>query len=162
LSDYSDIHEKETDKIRMLELVSQLAENESERTWKRFSILLAMNGALVALVSLAPPENLRFSSIIGSLLGLLLTFVWYRMIPISKYYEKRWHADMLAIISSSPHIAKYIKGRDSLTARVERPSNRSASSYSKILVLGIGAMWFLNLIAGIILLYSSTWQIKPS
>jgi len=36
-------------KIRILELVSFLAEKESDRTWSRFSILLSINAGIIAL-----------------------------------------------------------------------------------------------------------------
>lgn len=143
------------DKLKLLEIVANLAENESNRTWQRFSIMLTINTGLIALVSIIGDKFFPISQIIGSLFGITLSFVWLKMIPISKYYEKRWHEDMLTIINSDTDIKEFIKGRSDKTCSLKRPTKHSASSYSKILPISIGLIWFLIGVFSIFFLFNS-------
>jgi hypothetical protein len=43
-----------SEKIRILELTVRLSENESDRLWKRFTVLLTVNSLFVALLKFSP------------------------------------------------------------------------------------------------------------
>ncbi len=137
------------DKLKLLELTSNLAERESDRTWRRFSIFLTMNGALIALVAIARDGLGPFGAAMSSTLGLALAVIWYKVIVISKYYERRWHEDMLAIIKSDEELTEWIKARSSETARIGRPTRHSASSYVKVFVIILALMWGSLLIGSV-------------
>jgi len=130
-------------KLQMLQLVSDIAERESDRTWRRFAILITINGALVALVSIISPEFSKATRLVAGIFGLVVSFAWYKMVPISKYYEQRWQEDMKYIISSDPVLADVIKARDSVTSRATRPTAWSASSYVRVMAIMIGAIWLI-------------------
>ena len=130
-------------KLKLLEIVSNLAERESDRTWRRFSIMLIINTGLMALVSLSGDKFLYIDSILGGILGVILSVVWFQMITLSTFYEKRWHADMIEIIESDPEIQRFVRGRSDETCRINRPTERSASSYARILPISLGILWVL-------------------
>ena len=137
-------------KIRILELVSFLAEKESDRTWSRFSILLSINAGIIALTGFLLDKYDYLGLITGGIFGLILSIVWYKIIPISKYYENRWHQDMIVIIRSDPSLEKFITGRFKNNGNLKRPLKRSASDYVKLIPLSLGLFWIITIIISII------------
>lgn len=123
-------------KLKLLDIVANFAERESDRTWRRFSIMLIINTCLIALVSISGDKFFYIDSLLGGILGFILSVVWFQMITLSTFYEKRWHADMI-------EIQRFVRGRSDETCRINRPTERSASSYARILPISMGILWVL-------------------
>ena len=136
----------ETDqKLKLLELVSNWAESESDRTWKRNSFFLTINTAIVAIIALLmDPINYPAIAIVSGF-SIILSYVWFKIIPLSKYYESRWHNDMERIIESNETIKNYIKGR-SKEQNMSRPSKMGSTEYIKVIPISLIIIWFIILI----------------
>lgn len=146
--------EKFEEKVKLLELVSSWAESESNRTWKRNSFILAINTVLItAFTLLTKPYNFIAISF-GSAFGLVLSIIWIKIIPLSRYYESRWHLDMERIIKSDDLIKTYIRGRSKKQNR-KRPSKWSSTKYIKIIPISLIIVWSLLLLMSIIMLLKS-------
>lgn len=99
------------DKLELLKLVSQFAENESDRGAARHRSFLLVNTGFVGALSLAPESILAISGLLVSLLGILTSFVWLQTVPKSHFYERRWIDDQKKLIDSDDWLKEFVGGR---------------------------------------------------
>jgi len=129
------------DKLEALKLVTQLAENESDRGWKRYTVMLTANGALLAFLSASVRmENIFLVSILAAI-GAVVSWTWLKINEASYFYEHRWHSDMEAIIESEPFLSLWIRGRNN--PRISRPHKKSGLYLFSVLPKFITAFWVI-------------------
>ena len=101
--------------IEILKLVSELAENESDRFWTRYYTMLyantAMLGIIAAIISFYPPKFI-YALLICSFIGCAVSYVWWRIVGFGLSFQDRWIEDQKAIIDNNSDIHQLIKGRD--------------------------------------------------
>ena len=142
------------EKLKLLEMIITLSENESDRSLQRFILMLTVNGGLIATTSFLYKSNFTLIIPIISLFGFILCIFWYRILIITKYYESRWHADMEALIESDEFICKYLKGRSRYELRIERPTNHHINDYLKYVSILISITWCILFIFSIFKIFS--------
>lgn len=129
-------------KLEILRFVAELGESESDRTWRRFSMMLTVNAGLVAIVALADPTLVPpVIRLLASFIGIVLSVVWFHVIRMSKYYEYRWHADMEYILNHSPELQEFIRGRPADKCRIDRPFSWSTTTSASLLPISFGLFW---------------------
>jgi uncharacterized membrane protein YbhN (UPF0104 family) len=129
------------EKLELLKFVADLAERETDRTWRRATVMTTINAGLFVLVSVAIQNNIRWLVSIVSAFGVILAIVWYGITVISKFFEARWHKDMDAIVASDNELAEFVRGRSD--PRIPRPRTWRATTGFKIIITLMGAIWLL-------------------
>lgn len=100
-----------TKKIEILRMVSDFAEKESDRFWRRYTTFFLFNSAFGSIISLSPDTLKDCSIIFYSFLGIISCIVWFYIIPWSFAYQDRWILDQIKIIDSDPMLKDFISGR---------------------------------------------------
>ncbi|MFB6343523.1 hypothetical protein ACE1ET_17495 [Saccharicrinis sp. FJH62] len=131
------------DKFQILQLLVDISEKESDRTWKRYSIMLTINSALISFFTFSGTELDLYVKIAFCLFGIFFSVIWRYIIIISKYYEKRWHLDIEALIGEDEMLNKYIKARPAKSARIPKPIKLSSTGLSKLIPIGFIILWIL-------------------
>ena len=138
-----------TRKLKLLDIATKLFDQECDRLWKRFYIMLTVNVVLIAVLKIKGENTNPAILIVAGLFGLILCFCWHKIMVISRHYEERWLKDMITIIESDPHLEEYLRGRSPDTSRIPRPFQQSALFYAKITIWAIAVLWGGILIYGI-------------
>lgn len=111
-------------RLQVLDMVFRMSDNESDRMWKRFGLLLAVNAALLAFVRISVESGNGLEPEIylsSGVFGLFTCLFWYWIMKMSMFYIGRWTADAKAIIEEDNQIKEWIKGRGD-EPRVDRPA----------------------------------------
>jgi hypothetical protein len=137
-----------TRKLKLLDVATMLFDQECDRMFKRYSVMLTVNIVLIAVLKIGENNN-PVILIVAGLFGLILCFCWNKIMVISRHYEVRWQKDMIAIIESDPYLEEYLRGRSPDTSRDPRPFQQSSSFYAKIVIWAIAVLWGGILIYGI-------------
>lgn len=150
-------------RITLVSLTASLGEQEADRLWKRYGIMLTLNGGLLAIASFCLSNSLEGFTAAITGLGLVLTFFWYRIVSLSQYYEERWRRDLSAIIDCDDVLATLLRARSHLGSRSKRPFSGSATGYAKATVFTIGLFWIaLTLYFGFFVQSTSFMSQSPS
>ncbi len=124
------------DKLEILKLVADLAERETDRTWRRTGTMLTVNAGLLVLVTVAIEKKVPVIVLFVGIFGIILSILWHKIAVMSKFYEKRWHKNMEAIIKSDDTLKQWVTGRNDF-----RPEKRSATGYFRIVIKLTGLFW---------------------
>lgn len=116
------------DKIEVLKLLAGIADKESDRIWTRYQIMFYASTGLLAILAWVVQNTgqlrqlgLQSFPVFVSALGLLVAVAWITSIILGRFYERRWFADMDAIIDSDESLKDWIRARNSVQPRVVRP-----------------------------------------
>jgi len=140
-----------SDKIKVLELAIKLFDQECDRMWKRYSVILTVNVLFVALLKFSGDKPNPLILILSAFLGLALCYCWRNIMIISRHYELRWQKDVIAIIESDQYLAECLRGRRPETSRDKRPFPQSSSSYATLIIWFLAIVWCCILIYGLVL-----------
>jgi L-amino acid N-acyltransferase YncA len=110
-------------RLDLLRLAVDLSERESDRFWTRYSMMLYANTGLLGIIAYSISTPNCWLATLVSLVGIPLSISWFCLIKLSYFYDHRWHADMEALIRSSPAIRKWLRGR--ILPRIKRPFRRT-------------------------------------
>lgn len=117
-----------SEKISLLGVICNLAEQESDRTWARYTFMIAVHSAAAALMFQLDNMHLFLASLCVCGVGFYLTFVWRHIREMSKFYERRWHLDFDALVNRDLALAEWLKAR-SANPRMKRPPGKSTTDY---------------------------------
>jgi len=95
-------------RISILQMVTNLASQESDRFWTRFSMLLYANTGILAIFQFTSPQDT--TRIVVAFFGLLLSFMWLIWNRQSSFYNMVWLKDHEAILSHDKELAALITG----------------------------------------------------
>lgn len=98
--------------FEILKLVSDIAEKESDRFWKRFYVMFATNGGLLGYLSFLLKNEYMYLIIPCTVLGIVVSIIWMITIAWSFEYQDRWIKDQIKLISEDDFLGKKIQGRD--------------------------------------------------
>ena len=130
------------DCFEILKFTADLAERESDRGWKRASIMLYASTGLLAILSLTLKSQIPQITIIPCSIGIVFAIAWIQTNKASYYYDHRWHADMEAIIKAEPTLSKWIRARTN--PRIEKPfKSTSGVFYFNLLPYSFLILWIL-------------------
>ena len=74
------------DTLKLFEIVSDYTARETDRGWRRFSIMLTVNAGLIALISIGSKNHLwQFTYVLVGILGIILSYIWYKIMPNVTY-----------------------------------------------------------------------------
>lgn len=141
LTDINQISQQDNSKLHLLAILCELFIGEADRMWRRFAAMLSINGGLVALLTLTFQGLPPMFSLIICVFGIVVTFVWLNISILSRYYERRWIADIKHLISSDSMLQEYMHGWETSHPRVKRPIQWSSTTLSIILVLSMAMIW---------------------
>lgn len=128
-------------RISLVALTASLGEQEADRLWKRYGIMLTLNAGLLAIVSFTVSNNMHGFSIGIAMLGLVVSVCWYRIVVLSQYYEERWRKDLAAVIDADPVLTVLLRSRSRLGARINKPIRGSSTGNAKFLVVLAAGLW---------------------
>jgi len=132
------------DKFEILKMLTDLAENESDRCWARFHMLLLVNTGLVAALSFSLTGASRLLAVGLSLLGITCSWAWLKINVLSDYYEHRWYADVDEVIKSDETLSEWVRGR--IQPRIPKPfRNRGGWFYFNMVPKAFLILWVLVL-----------------
>jgi hypothetical protein len=141
------------EKLETLKLVADLAERESDRTWRRATTMMTVNAGLFVLISVAFQGNNRCLILVSSIFGIVLSIVWYFIASISKHYESRWHDNMEMIINSNKMLRDLVRARKKKKPKILGRNIWSATKLFKVVIVLTGIMWAVLLIVAILKKY---------
>jgi hypothetical protein len=128
-------------RIALASLTSGLGEQEADRLWQRYGIMLTLNAGLVAIASFTLSNNMDVFTVGIAVFGLMLTFVWYRIVSLSQFYEERWRMDLAAIIDGDDVLATLLRARSKFGARCKKPVRGSSTDHAKAIVIFAALFW---------------------
>jgi hypothetical protein len=126
--------------ISLLALVADLAERESDRGWKRQTMMINASTGLVAILTFSASTKILLASLPPALVGIAIAIAWLKTNNASYYYEHRWHADMEAVIEANPLLAKWVRGRNRHFPRIPR-NFRSGAIYFNVVPWAFLLLW---------------------
>ncbi len=144
-----------TDKLQILGLIGNWKDNEANRFWTRFNILLLVNSALLAATGLVLRSKQSTSVLVvskhisislASLLsgtGFIVCLVWFGVLKISKHYEIRWIKDMDRLRKTDSELAKYVTGYSDESSATESPFAAKATSLAFTIPVIFIILWTL-------------------
>lgn len=133
-------------RLALVSLTADLGEQEADRFWSRYTVMLTLNGGLIAIASFTLSNGLnKFTAGIAAL-GLALTAVWYRIMSLSQFYEERWRKDLAAIINGDDVLMTLLRTRSRLGPRGPKPARGSSTGHAKFTVLIVGVFWVVLMI----------------
>jgi hypothetical protein len=141
-------------RFALVSFTATLGEQEADRLWKRFGIMLTLNAGLLAIASFTISNNLEVFTAAITVLGLVLTIFWYRIVSLSQFYEERWRKDLAAIINCDEVLTTLLRSRSKLGARIDKPVGGSSTEHAKFMVLIVGLFWMVLTIT----IYLAVWH----
>ena len=114
--------------IELLKLLSAIADKESDRIWVRYNAMLVSSTGLIAVFGWLIGQDqhtkqlsLAYAILFLSAIGAALAVTWLLTIVLGRFYEKRWFADMDAIIQGDQSLRRILLARNGASPRVVRP-----------------------------------------
>ena len=129
------------ERISLVALTATIGEQEADRLWKRYGIMLTLNAGLLAIVSFTASNKMNVFSGSIAVLGLVVSVCWYRMVSLSQFYEARWRKDLGAVIDADPVLTVLLRSRSRLGPRTQKPIRGSSTGNAKFLVVLAGGLW---------------------
>lgn len=137
-------------RIRLIELTAGLGEQEADRAWTRYSIMIAINGGLVAISSYVLDKDLMGFQAAIALLGVVLCIFWFRIAAFSQFYEERWRTDMSALINENSMLRSALRSRSDLGPRIPRPFIGTSTGDAKMIVVTAMLFWTAMLVYSVV------------
>lgn len=126
-------------RIGLWKALSELGEKEADRLWQRYTIMLSLNGFLLAVSTYALANKLAGAAVVVSIAGVCIAFVWYRIMRLSQFYEARWRQDADALLRADGLLSRIILARSS--PRIPSPEGSTSTDYARRVVPIVGLMW---------------------
>lgn len=152
-------------KIQLVVALGNWKEGEDTKFWTRYNLFLTLNSGLLAASFIGDSSvmDLRLNGttvpvggIIVGMFGLLLSYVWKKLLDTSKSYISRWIKDLDHLLSSEPALEQYVKGYSDASSRLDHTTQKKATEYGRLVVAAYSVMW--SIIAFINLLELASWS----
>ena len=100
-------------KIEIFKSVGGWRDSAANRYWNRFNIFLTIHTGLWAILFLSKPpllikDKIYLGSIVITLIGIILSYIWRKTLYAAKYYEHCWYISMKNLINDCEELKKYI------------------------------------------------------
>lgn len=119
----------------------QIWDSECNRFWVRSNVFLIFNGILITF--LTTRSNTSFLTIFGSLSGLIISIIWYRVNVKGKWYIDRWRPVIIEI-EKNLNIAVFQKLR-SISA-ISDKKIKPSTTQMKYAIITFGIIYSIFLI----------------
>jgi len=151
---------REERRVQQYEILMSYLQYENSAYWGRANFFLVASIAFAGFVMTNIPsfeEALSwkqvFTFLVSSLIGLSLSFLWWKSLQSGEFWIDRWHFLLKKIEPDVFGDMEVIRG---MKQREGGPSRVSARRISRLTVGLFGVLWSLALIYSFVLIYIKT------
>jgi hypothetical protein len=105
------IPELDKNKLEIARLLITVAESETNRGWTRFTSMLNVNTALLALIAFTFQGGATAAATLVSLVGIACSLSWFILSLSSGFLDHRWLRDFEVLVASDSMLRDWIRAR---------------------------------------------------
>jgi hypothetical protein len=150
------------DELTTFRMLGDWRDSAANRYWNRFNIFLVINSSLWAIMYMSKVQILDvpfmgkkypIGRLILSTVGIVLSYIWGKVLKAAKYYEQCWYDSMNNLINKSDTLKEVVELYDNPEIKAKKsPTKYKSTQYASFVTYVFLVLW-------IILLFSLMIQI---